>query len=259
MAFAESATRAWDLAFGALALGDGDVILTSRAEYVSNMLAMLRRRDLDGVRVDVLPDDDHGQVDLDALSDRLDRGGVALVAITHVPSQSGLVNPAASVGKLTRAAGVPFLLDACQSTGQMATPVDELGCDLLCATGRKFLRAPRGTGYLYVRSSMLDRLDPPVLDTRSADWTGPDTYEVAPGARRFELFERSYAAFLGLGAAVDYALDLGLDLIADRTRSLASTAASGTRRRSRRGGPRSRESSAAPSSRSPSTASRPPR
>ena len=223
IAFAESATRAWDLAFGAIPLERGDTVLTARAEYVSNMLAMLRARDLVGIKVEVLPDDADGQVDLDALARRLARGGVALVALPHVPSQSGLVNPVAEAGALIRAAGVPYLLDACQSIGQLPVDVDEIGCDLICATGRKFLRAPRGTGFLYVRDSMLDRLRPPVLDTRSADWTGPEHYSMASGARRFELFERSYATFLGLGTAVDYALGIGLDAIAARNRSLASS------------------------------------
>ena len=221
VALTTSATQAWETAFWSLPWAAGDVVVTSRAEYVSNALALLMARDRVGIELRVLPDDPHGQLDLDALERTLAGGPVSLVAVTHVPTQGGLVNPVEAVGARCRAAGVPFLLDACQSVGQLPTDVEELGCDLLAATGRKFLRAPRGTGFLYVRPTMLDRMSPPFTDAGSADWLSADTYEVRPGARRFELFERNVAATLGLGVAVDYALDLGLDAIAERVGWLA--------------------------------------
>lgn len=221
VALMPSATTAWETAFWSLPWSAGDVVLTSRAEYVSNALSLLLARDRRGVVVRVLDDDESGQVDLDALERELARGGVSLVAITHVPTQGGLVNPAARIGARCRAAGVPFLLDACQSVGQLPTRVDDLGCDLLSATGRKFLRAPRGTGFLYVRPSVSERMSPVFADSGSATWTGADSYEFRPDARRFETWERSAGGVLGLGAAVDYALELGLDEIAGRIGPMA--------------------------------------
>ena len=148
------------------------------------------------------------------------------MALTHVPTNGGLVNPAEEVGRLTRAAGVPYLLDACQSVGQMPVDVEAIGCDLLAATGRKFLRAPRGTGFLYARRSLLDRTDPaPVepafLDLLGADWVAPDRYEVRADARRFENWERNEAAVAGLRAAVAYARSWGLAAIAERVTAVA--------------------------------------
>ena len=221
VALTQSATDAWVRAFWSLPLRAGDVVLTGRAEYVSNALALLDARERRGIRVEVLPDDQWGQLDVGALADRLDDPAVALVALTHVPTQGGLVNPAAEVGRLCRSAGVPFLLDACQSVGQLPARVDELGCDLLSATGRKYLRAPRGTGFLYVRSELLERLRAPFPDAGSAVWTAPGRFEPVAGARRFEAWERSWAALLGLGTAVDYALDLGLEAIEARVVTLA--------------------------------------
>ncbi|YCK36591.1 aminotransferase class V-fold PLP-dependent enzyme [Actinomadura sp. ATCC 39365] len=221
IAVVENATRAWDMAFYALRFGPGDRILTSRAEYASNVIAFLQVASRTGARVEVVDDDEHGQLSVRDLERRL-AADVKLVAVTHVPTQSGLVNPAAEIGRLTRAAGVPFLLDACQSVGQLPVDVRQLGCDLLSATGRKFLRGPRGTGFLYVSKRLADTLEPPFLDLHAATWTGQDTYEIRSGARRFENWEANYAAKIGLGVAVDYALSWGVEAIAERVTALAA-------------------------------------
>ena len=201
IAVIENATRAWDMAFYGLTLRAGDRILTSRAEYASNVIAFLQVAARTGAVVEIIDDDASGQLSLDDLRHRLHSGQapVRLVAITHVPTQGGLVNPAEQVGALTREAGVPYLLDACQSVGQLPIDVEQIGCDMLSATGRKYLRGPRGTGFLYVRDSFLDQIDPPFLDLHAATWTAPDRYQIRPDARRFENWETNYAAKIGLG------------------------------------------------------------
>jgi selenocysteine lyase/cysteine desulfurase len=186
---------------------------------VTNVLNLLVARDRFGVEVRVVDDDAQGRIDLGSLERHLEDPAVRLVAVSHVPTQGGLVNPAEEVGRRCRAAGVPFLLDACQSAGQLPLDVDDLGCDVLTATGRKYLRGPRGTGFLWVRTELAERSTP--LGSAGADWTGPDRYRFPSGAARFEGFERSVAGVLGLGAAVDYALDLGLDAVEERVTMLA--------------------------------------
>lgn len=220
VALVENATVAWQLAFHSLRLGAGDRILTGQAEYASNYLGFLQAARSRGVEVAVAPSGEDGALSVPALERMIDPR-VKLIAITHVPTNGGLVNPAAAVGRVARARGIPFLLDACQSAGQLPLDVDEIGCDMLSATGRKYLRGPRGTGFLYIRRQLLEGVEPPFIDLHGAHWVAPDRYELRPDARRFENWESYVAGQLGLGAAVDYALGWGLHAIAARVVALA--------------------------------------
>ncbi len=220
VAFIENATRAWDMAFYAMDLAPGDRILTSVAEYGSNVIAYLHRAKRTGVEVEFVPDDAHGQLDVAALERAIDVR-VKLIAVTHIPTANGLINPAAAIGRVARAAGVPFLLDACQSVGQIPVDVSELGCDMLSATGRKFLRGPRGTGLLYVRRAWIERLDPPMLDQHAAVLIDKNTYRVRADARRFENWECNFPGKAALGRAIDYGHQWGAEAIRDRVFGLA--------------------------------------
>lgn len=229
IAFAPSATRAWQMAFYGVALGPGDVILTSESAYGSNFIAYLHQQQRRGCAVEVIPPIEagprRGQIDVAALRQRAHElgGRLKLIALTHVPSQSGLINPAAEVGQVAREVGALYLLDACQALGQTPVDVQTIGCDMLCATGRKYLRAPRGTGFLYIRHAVLERLDPPLLDSNGATWVEPGRYELHDDARRFESWECNVAAKLGLGAAVELLLSLGVERTTARVQQLAAS------------------------------------
>ena len=215
IAFVENATRAWDMAFYSLPLCEGDRIITHVTEYASSYLAFLQLEKRRGVCIDVAPSDESGQIDIDALPALL-TPRTRVINLVHVPTQGGLINPAEAVGRFAREHGLTYVLDACQSVGQLDVDVSRIGCDILSGTGRKFLRGPRGTGFLYVSGEILDSLDPPFIDMRAATWTTEDSYELAAGSRRFENWESFLAGRIGLAAAVEYALEIGMADIEER-------------------------------------------
>lgn len=225
IAMTQSSTVAFAQALSAFDFGPGDTIVTSRADYASNQimyLSLARRRGVAIVRADDLAE---GGVDPDSVRRLVASRRPALVALTWVPTNSGLVQDVEAVGAVCRDADVPYLVDACQAVGQMPVDVARIGCDYLAATARKFLRGPRGTGFLYVAGRSARRGDFPLLvDMRGATWTEADAFELAGGARRFETWEMSYALLLGLGAAVDYALEVGMETARERSWALAERA-----------------------------------
>ncbi len=228
IALMENATAAWQAAFYGLANGfrPGERILTAEAEYASNYIAFLQMAKRSGVTVEAVPSTAEGEFDVDALENMID-DRVRLIAVTHVPTNGGLVNPAAAIGRVARKAGIPYLLDACQAAGQVPLDVEAIGCDMLSATGRKYLRGPRGTGFLYVRRDMLEKLEPPMIDLHGATWTQAQGYQLRDDAKRFENWEFNIAGQIGLGVAVDYASALGQDAIHARIVKLADALRAG--------------------------------
>lgn len=232
VAVIENATRAWDMAVYGYPFVEGDRVLTGRSEYVSNVIALLQLKERHGIEVVLIEDDDHGQIDVAQLEVELAKGAT-MVAITHAPTNGGLINPAEIVGSLCQTYDAFYVLDACQSAGQVPLDVARIGCDVLSGTGRKYLRGPRGTGFLYAGERALERIEPPFLDLHAAEWTSESSYKIRPDARRFENWETNYAGKLGLGAAVDYAISLGIDESSERVRILGQSlrdALAGTRR-----------------------------
>jgi len=222
IAVVENATVAVAQALLAFDFQPGDVIVTSRADYVSNQLMYLSLGRRLGVVVRRAVDLPEGGVDPESVRALIAGGRCRLVTLSWIPTNSGLVQAAAAVGAVCRAAGVPFLIDACQAVGQVPVDVQVLGCDYLAGTARKFLRGPRGIGFLYVSDAALQRGDHPLLvDMRGAVWTGADAYRLFDDARRFENWEFSHALVLGLGAAARYAAEAGESGMA-RTRVLAA-------------------------------------
>jgi len=219
IAYAENATHAWNSLFNAIPFSKDDIILTGQSEYASNFLALLHLAKRQGVKIEVIPNDRTGTIDLERLEAAIN-SRVKLIALTHVPSQSGVIHPAASVGALARTHNILYLLDACQSVGQIDLNVETLGCDMLTGTGRKYLRGPRGSGFLYLRRSSMPKLEPAWIDLHSAAWTSTNTYEFRDDARRFENWECFVAGKIGLGVAVDYAMQIGMPAIEKRVGEL---------------------------------------
>jgi len=223
IAFASNATDAFARALSSIPFASGDLILTTRDDYISNQIAFFSLRKRFGVDVVHAPNVPEGGVDVGAMERLMRERRPRLVAVTHIPTNSGLVQPVAEIGRRCRELELLYLVDACQSVGQYAIDAEQLGCDFLSATGRKFLRGPRGSGLLYVSDRALAAgYEPLFIDMRGARWVGPEDYRQVETAARFEDWEFSYATLLGSAAAIRYALTVGIDVIAERTPALGA-------------------------------------
>jgi len=223
IAFMENATIAFNAALSSIPFERGDLIVTSRNDYISNQITYMSLQHRMGVELVYAPDLPEGGVDPLAAEEMIHRRRPKLVAMTHVPTNSGLVQQLSHIGRACRDRSIPFLVDACQSVGQLQVDIRELQCSFMSATARKFLRGPRGSGFLYVGDDALDsELEPLFIDMQGAHWVAPDLYQPVPDARRFENWEFAYALVLGLGAAAEYTLDVGLDRIEPRVKELAA-------------------------------------
>lgn len=220
IAATESATVAWQRAFFSIPFKKGDTILTAKAEYASNFISFLLLKQEKGVNIKIIPSDSTGQIDLDALEKSID-STTRLISLTHIPTNGGLVNPAEAVGAIARKHGILYLLDACQSVGHYPVDVARTGCHFLSATGRKYLRGPRGTGFLYVSRDILPQLTPVNLDLYSAEWTETEVFKKRTDARIFETWEANLMAKAGLVEALKEANQLGINNIWKRVTSLA--------------------------------------
>lgn len=221
IAVVENATVAFAQALSAFDFHPGDVIVTTRADYPSNQLMFLSLARRLGVEVRRAADLPEGGVDPDDVKLLAADPHCKLVAVSWVPTNSGLVQAVADVGVVCAQLRVPYLVDACQAVGQLPIDVAALRCDFLAATARKFMRGPRGLGFLYVSDQALERgLYPLLVDMRGSDWTDPNAFRLASDARRFENWEFSYALVLGMGEAARYTLAVGAEGYA-RARRLA--------------------------------------
>ncbi|KIO74671.1 capreomycin acetyltransferase [Pedobacter lusitanus] len=211
MSFQTSATDAYAKAISSIEFKAGDIILTTDDDYVSNQLSFLALKKRFGIRIIRAANLPDGDLDLVAFEELVRVHQPKLVALTHIPTSSGLIQAADEVGAICRKYNVWYLVDACQSVGQLVVDVQKMGCDFLTATGRKFLRGPRGTGFLYVSDRALEAgLAPLIFDMVGAEWTSVDVYTLVPTAKRFEFWESSIAGRLAFKEALKYANHIGM-------------------------------------------------
>lgn len=210
-----NATDSFARALSAIPFRKGDTILTTTEDYVSNQIQFLSLQKRLGIEVKRVPGKVNGDLDLEQFEEMVKSIRPKLVSVTHVPTSSGLIQDVERVGEiLSTYDDCYYLVDACQSVGQLDVDVKRIGCDFLSVTGRKFLRGPRGTGFLYLSDKVLNEgLTPLLPDLRGAEWTEEDEYRTQPDARRFEMWEFQYATILGLKEAAKYANKIGMEAI----------------------------------------------
>lgn len=225
IAFTSSATDSYTRALSSIPFQHGDVILTDNDDFISNQIQFLSCKKRFGIRIVRIKNAPQGGVDLDDLQHQLTKLRPRLLAITHIPTNAGLIQPVKTIGDIyeqyrsTHTDKTWYILDACQSAGALSLDVQQLRCDFLSVTARKFLRGPRGTGFLYISDRALEEgLEPLFIDMRGAEWVEKDVYRPLKDATRFEDWEFAYALVLGARAAIEYCLNIGVDRIGHQIR-----------------------------------------
>lgn len=214
IAFTNNATDSYLKALLSYDYHKDDVIITSDDDYASNYIHFISLQKRYGIKILRIANLENGDLDISDFENLLDTHSPKLVSISHIPTNSGLIQQVEPVGEICQERGIPFLLDACQSAGQLKLDVNELKCDFLSLTGRKFLRGPRGTGILYVADRVLESNRYPVtIDGRGAIWNAESDYRMLPDAKRYEMWEKPFALLLGLSEAIRYANEIGLHTI----------------------------------------------
>jgi len=209
------------MAFNGIDFKPGDEVIISEMEYVTNIIGFLNAEKMHGIKTRIVYNDAQGNFDLQGLENAIS-SKTKLIAVTHIASTTGGMIPVVEIGKIARKHNILYLVDACQSVGQVPVDVKDIDCDMLSVTGRKYLRAPRGTGFLYVRKQILDKIKISFIDGFSVKSVSQDEFKLKDDARRFELYEKNRAVTLGLGKAVEYALNIGVDSIWQRIQQLAA-------------------------------------
>ncbi len=222
VAVMENASIAWGLVFNGIVFTEGDEVITSEMEYLSNLMGFITAQKTHGVKIIVIPTDEQGNLPVQALEDAISPR-TKLIAITHIPSTAGTIIPVVEIGKIARKHQILYLVDACQSIGQLPVDVKEIDCDMLAVTGRKYLRAPRGTGFLYVRKEVQAKLKLILMDGFTAEWVIENDYKIRNDCRRFELTEKNRAVFLGFSKAIEYILNIGVQRTWPRIQQLAAS------------------------------------
>lgn len=220
VALVENASLGWGLAFNGIDFKKGDEVITSEMEYSTNLLGYLNAKKLYGIEIKIIAQDDKGNFPVAALEAAI-TPKTKLIAITHIASGSGTMLPIVEIGLVAKKYNILYMVDACQTIGQVPIDVKEINCDMLSVTGRKYLRGPRGTGFMFVKKSVQPSLKTLFMDSHTASWVSKDEFKVRDDARMFELFEKNRALILGLSKSVELALSIGVDRIWHRVKMLA--------------------------------------
>lgn len=204
IAFMDSASRGWNMAIYGLRMSAKDTIITLSSEFGTNLITIFDKAKKANANVKILNCDINGDFSLNELEECLKKGA-KFIAISHVVAHGSIINPVEEIGKLAKQYGCTYIVDGCQAVGQIPVNIDMLNCDAYITTGRKWLRGPRGTGFLYINK--MAEIDTTQLDLASADLIfdkdlNISDIQIRNDAKRFELWERSIANVLGLSNAI---------------------------------------------------------
>lgn len=216
VSFSFSSTLAWNQVFNSIPLSKKENIVIFENEYSSNHISILKRKNaFNDLRI--VKTNKYGSIDFEDLEKKIDLK-TKVLHVTHIASQCGNEFPIDAIGKVLKRKNPNsiYFIDACQSAGQKEINVKKLRCDILVASGRKYLMGPRGTAFLYVKSSLKKKLQSSILDMTSTRIKYTDNLVMNKNYRFLETFEHSPALKLGFSLAIRNTLNIGVKNINKR-------------------------------------------
>lgn len=222
IAFVRNATEGNATIASGLKLHAGDEVIFERHAHPSGAIPWMVQAKERGINVKAFTPSATSQAENLNRIEALISPKTRLIQVSHVTAPTGILFDVKAIANLAKSKGIWFHIDGAQSAGMLDFKISDLGCDSFTTSSHKWMGAPHGTGFLWIREDRLDEVVPTDVGSYSdSKYQIPDVFEYNLKAQRYEAGTRDAAQIVGIGVAVDFLARIGMSRIEARGRALA--------------------------------------